>query len=121
MGAPPRPLPCGAPTRQGGDPTGTGKGGKSIYATPNGEPSATARGAGVLDVLLASVATRCSHHSCARAHSHTGKFPDELVDSLRHSKRGIVSMANSGPNTNGSQFFMTYKAHPHLNGERVVT
>ncbi len=44
---------------QGGDPTGSGKGGKSIYATPN------------------------------------GKFNDEIVDSLRHHKRGIVSMANS--------------------------
>jgi peptidyl-prolyl cis-trans isomerase-like 3 len=50
-----------------GDPTGTGKGGRSIYGTPN------------------------------------GKFPDELSDSLKHGKRGIVSMANSGPNTNGSQ------------------
>jgi hypothetical protein len=50
-----------------GDPTGTGKGGKSIYATPN------------------------------------GKFPDEINESLKHSKRGILSMANSGPNTNGSQ------------------
>lgn len=51
---------------QGGDPTGTGKGGRSIYPTPN------------------------------------GKFADEIVDSLRHSKRGVVSMANSGPNTNGA-------------------
>ncbi len=48
-----------------GDPTGTGKGGRSIYPTPN------------------------------------GKFPDEIVDALKHNKRGIVSMANSGPNTNG--------------------
>lgn len=48
-----------------GDPTGTGKGGRSIYSTPN------------------------------------GKFPDEIVDTLKHGKRGIVSMANSGPNTNG--------------------
>jgi peptidyl-prolyl cis-trans isomerase-like 3 len=66
---------------QGGDPTGTGKGGVSIYNTPN------------------------------------GKFQDEIVDSLKHSRRGIVSMANSGPNSNGSQFFVTYKAHTHLNGK----
>eukprot|EP00882_Tetradesmus_deserticola_P005401 GHRQ01005684.1.p1 GENE.GHRQ01005684.1~~GHRQ01005684.1.p1 ORF type:complete len:164 (+),score=60.60 GHRQ01005684.1:883-1374(+) len=69
---------------QGGDPTGTGKGGKSIYATPN------------------------------------GKFPDEISDALKHSKRGVVSMANSGPNTNGSQFFIMYKAQPHLNGKYTV-
>ncbi|KAL4537993.1 hypothetical protein Ndes2437B_g09076 [Nannochloris sp. 'desiccata'] len=53
---------------QGGDPTGTGKGGKSIYNTPN------------------------------------GKFQDEIVESLKHSRRGIVSMANSGPNSNGSKY-----------------
>ncbi|KAL3159109.1 hypothetical protein ABBQ32_011106 [Trebouxia sp. C0010 RCD-2024] len=66
---------------QGGDPTGTGKGGKSIFPSPN------------------------------------GKFPDEITDTLKHTKRGIVSMANSGPNTNGSQFFITYNKHPHLNGQ----
>eukprot|EP00193_Tetraselmis_chui_P010551 CAMPEP_0177775668 /NCGR_PEP_ID=MMETSP0491_2-20121128/14250_1 /TAXON_ID=63592 /ORGANISM="Tetraselmis chuii, Strain PLY429" /LENGTH=148 /DNA_ID=CAMNT_0019294303 /DNA_START=270 /DNA_END=716 /DNA_ORIENTATION=+ len=69
---------------QGGDPTGTGKGGKCIFGTP------------------------------------TGKFPDEIVDSLRHGKRGIVSMANSGPNTNGSQFFITYSKHQHLNGKYTI-
>lgn len=69
---------------QAGDPSGTGKGGRSIYATPN------------------------------------GKFPDEIVPDLKHAKRGILSMANSGPNTNGSQFFFTYKAHAHLNGKYTI-
>lgn len=69
---------------QGGDPTGTGKGGKSVFPTPN------------------------------------GKFPDEITDTLKHTKRGIVSMANSGPNTNGSQFFITYNKHPHLNGKYTI-
>lgn len=69
---------------QGGDPTGKGTGGKSIYNTKN------------------------------------GKFEDEIVDGLRHAKRGMVSMANSGPNTNGSQFFITYKPARHLDGKYTV-
>lgn len=69
---------------QTGDPTGTGKGGRSIYNTPN------------------------------------GKFGDEIVDTLKHSKAGVVSMANSGPNTNGSQFFITYAKQPSLNGKYSV-
>ncbi|GAB0086345.1 Peptidyl-prolyl cis-trans isomerase [Sergentomyia squamirostris] len=60
---------------QTGDPTGTGKGGESIYGK---------------------------------------KFEDELKESLKHTERGMVSMANSGPGTNASQFFFTYAAHPHL-------
>ncbi|KAK7206031.1 peptidyl-prolyl cis-trans isomerase-like 3 [Myxozyma melibiosi] len=66
---------------QMGDPTGTGKGGESIWG---------------------------------------GKFEDEIRPGLRHNARGVVSMANSGPNTNGSQFFITYDKHSHLDGAYTV-
>lgn len=66
---------------QGGDPTGTGKGGESIWGKP---------------------------------------FKDELNSKLVHSGRGVVSMANSGPHTNGSQFFILYKSANHLNFKHTV-
>uniref|UniRef100_A0A1D2A8I5 Peptidylprolyl isomerase n=1 Tax=Auxenochlorella protothecoides TaxID=3075 RepID=A0A1D2A8I5_AUXPR len=66
---------------QGGDPTGTGKGGESVFG---------------------------------------GKFKDELTSALLHSGRGVLSMANSGPGTNGSQFFILYKSAHHLDYKHTV-
>ena len=66
---------------QGGDPTGTGRGGESIWG---------------------------------------GKFEDEFDNSLLHTGPGVMSMANSGPATNGSQFFITLAPTPHLNGKHTV-
>lgn len=66
---------------QTGDPSGTGKGGESIW----GEP-----------------------------------FEDEIVPSIKHHTRGMVAMANKGPNTNGSQFYITYSKQSHLDGVNTV-
>ncbi|MFZ5948824.1 MAG: peptidylprolyl isomerase [Stygiobacter sp.] len=66
---------------QGGDSTGTGNGGKSIYGQP---------------------------------------FEDEFTRKLRHDSPGIVSMANRGPNTNTSQFFITLAALPDLDGRHTI-
>lgn len=66
---------------QGGDPSGTGRGGESIYG---------------------------------------GKFEDEITRNLKHTGAGIISMANSGPNTNGSQFFCSLKPLPHLDGKHTI-
>jgi peptidyl-prolyl cis-trans isomerase B (cyclophilin B) len=63
---------------QGGDPTGTGRGGPGY------------------------------------------RFEDEVKENPLKHETGVISMANSGPNTNGSQFFITHFPQPHLNGRHTV-
>lgn len=66
---------------QGGDPTGTGRGGQSIWGKP---------------------------------------FEDEVTPDLKFDKPGLLAMANAGPGTNGSQFFITMAAAPELNMHHTI-
>ena len=66
---------------QGGDPTGTGRGGESIWGK---------------------------------------SFKDEFTSKAMFNRAGVLAMANAGPNTNGSQFFITTIETPHLNGRHTI-
>ena len=66
---------------QGGDPSGTGRGGQSVFGK---------------------------------------SFDDEFKPNVTFDKAGLLAMANAGPNTNGSQFFITTVATPHLNGRHTI-
>ena len=48
------------------------------------------------------------------------KYEGEFSESAKHDKPGILSMANAGPGTDGSQFFLTFVPTPHLNGRHTV-
>ena len=52
--------------------------------------------------------------------THIAPFRDEIVPSLRFDRPGMVAMANNGPNTNRTQFFITVAAAPHLNGKHTI-
>lgn len=66
---------------QGGDPTGTGRGGESVWGKP---------------------------------------FEDEFSPNLKFDRKGLLAMANAGPNTNGSQFFITTVETPWLNNRHTI-
>ncbi|WP_420595330.1 peptidylprolyl isomerase [Deinococcus sp.] len=74
----------------------------------------------VIDGFMAQTGDPKSTDEAQKAAWGTGdpgyKFPDEIRSSLTFDQAGMLAMANSGPNTNGSQFFITFGATPNLNG-----
>jgi len=78
----------------------------------------------VIPGFMVQVGDPLSRHASASARWGTGgpgyRFGDEFHKELRHDKAGILSMANAGPGTNGSQFFITEGPTPHLDNRHSV-
>ena len=78
----------------------------------------------VIEDFMIQVGDPLSKDESKKAQWGTGdpgyKIPDEFSDNLKHDVPGVVSMANSGPNTGGSQFFITHVATPWLDGKHTV-
>lgn len=78
----------------------------------------------VIPGFMVQVGDPLSRHTDQASRWGTGgpgyKFGDEIHAELKHDRAGILSMANSGPGTNGAQFFITEGPTPHLNGKHSV-
>ena len=75
----------------------------------------------IIDGFMAQGGDFTRHNGTGGASIYGSKFADEAAGlQIKHTKRGLLSMANAGPNTNGSQFFITFVDTPWLNGAHVV-
>ena len=73
----------------------------------------------VIQSFMAQGGDFTNHNGTGGASIYGEKFPDENFN-IKHNKRGLLSMANAGPNTNGSQFFLTFVPCDWLNGAHTV-
>lgn len=94
---------------QGGDPTGTGSGGESIY---DGGQFAEEREKGGIWPM--------EDRKGANAGPRGVGFKDEFHSRIKYNRRGLLGMANEGPDTNGSQFFITLGDTPELQGKNTL-
>jgi peptidylprolyl isomerase len=91
---------------------GVGKGGKSLHFK-------NSKFHRIIPGFMAQGGDFTRHNGTGGESIYGEKFADENFVH-RHAEKGVLSMANAGPNTNGSQFFMCFKATPHLNGKHCV-